>query len=90
MQLLSLPFHHGEPSDPALLDWVNARVHDLLALGPVAAAALFGALIIAVPLVVLVFAVRRNRKASREAQAARERGAKTPLPAGEGLGEGEA
>ncbi len=47
--------HHGEPADPVLLGWLQHKIDSILNLGPGAAALLFGAIILLIPILILVF-----------------------------------
>ncbi|MBI4219779.1 MAG: hypothetical protein HY682_06515 [Chloroflexi bacterium] len=58
---LSVPAHHGEPADPTLLEWIGDRLRDLISLGPLAAAVLFGVVILAIPAVLLAWYLLQRR-----------------------------
>ena len=62
MKHFALPYHHGEPSDPTLLEWVMNKLHDLISLSPLSMVVILGAAIVAVPLIFAVVAVRRRQR----------------------------
>ena len=49
MPPLSIPFHHSEPGDPALLEWMRHQIDAMVGLGPAAIAVLLGMVILAIP-----------------------------------------
>tara|TARA_A100001037_G_scaffold201146_1_gene179854 strand:+ start:2073 stop:2258 length:186 start_codon:yes stop_codon:yes gene_type:complete len=51
--------HHSEPIDPALWDWLSAQINHLIGISSGVMVALFGALIIVLPIAILVMARRR-------------------------------
>jgi hypothetical protein len=62
MILLSALTHHGEPGDPVLLQWINDQVNAILGLGDLAMVAVFGAVIVAIPIGIFGFlALQRLR-----------------------------
>jgi hypothetical protein len=62
MILLSALAHHGEPGDPVLLQWINDQVNAILGLGDLAMVAVFGAVIVAIPIGIFGFlALQRLR-----------------------------
>ena len=50
MPPLAIPFHHSEPADPALLEWMRHQIDAMVGLGPAAIAVMLGMLILAIPL----------------------------------------
>ncbi|MSQ09287.1 MAG: hypothetical protein EXR57_02560 [Dehalococcoidia bacterium] len=62
MKPLALPYHHGEPSDPTLIEWVMDKLHSLISFSPFTMVVILGAAIIAVPLIFTVMAVRRRSR----------------------------
>ena len=52
--LLGLPFHHDEPADPTLLEWVKGLLDHWLAGGPWLIVVGLGAVIALLPLTVML------------------------------------
>jgi len=50
MPPLAIPFHHSEPGDPALLEWMRDQIDAMVGLGPAAIAVMLGMVILAIPL----------------------------------------
>ena len=60
--LLSVAFHHSEPGDPVLLDWIRHIIDNLLGLGPFANIILLGLIIVAIPAgIMLAFLIQRAK-----------------------------
>ncbi len=64
MRLLSLPFHHGEPTDPTLLEWITDKLHELVGLGPWPVVVILGVLIVSVPAALALLAWRWRRQSA--------------------------
>lgn len=58
--------HQGEAIDPALIEWIQHKISDLVGLGPGAIALVLGVVIVAAPIGLGVAAVRRQRRAAAE------------------------
>ena len=56
--------HQGEAIDPALWEWLQHKIDDVVGLGPGAIAIVLGVVIVALPIALGVAAVRRGRRAS--------------------------
>jgi hypothetical protein len=66
MTPFSVPYHHGEPVDPSLLEWITEWLHDLTSLSPGAIVAIIGAAMVAVPLLLIAAAIRSRRSAEAD------------------------
>ena len=52
--------HHSEPTDSELLEWLLHTVDSILGQGPLVMVVLIGVVVIAIPLVIAVLALRRR------------------------------
>ena len=52
--------HHSEPTDSELLEWLVHTVDSILGQGPLVMVVLIGVVVIAIPLVIAVLALRRR------------------------------
>jgi len=59
---LSALGHHGEPADPALLEWIGHRLDELISFGPLTVVIVLGLVIVGMPaaLVAWYWLVRRR------------------------------
>ena len=62
MRLLSVLTHHSEPTDPVLLRWLTDTIDAVLGLPPVVVVVLIAVVVLAIPSVIGVLAVRQRRK----------------------------
>ena len=47
---LSIPFHHSEPGDPALFEWMRHQIDAVVGLGPAAMVVALALVIAAIPI----------------------------------------
>jgi hypothetical protein len=59
--------HQGE-ADPDLLEWIKARLDQLLGMGPWTIVTLLGLLVLAIPLSIVVFYLIQRRRAGSPAR----------------------
>lgn len=59
---LSVLGHHGEPADPTLLEWIGHRIDELVGVGPLALATIFGLAIVAIPAALVAWYLLARRK----------------------------
>jgi hypothetical protein len=62
LNLFDILLHHSEPIDPTLWEWIEDKIHDVLGIDSAVAVLILGLLMIVFPLVVLVLAVRKQRR----------------------------
>ncbi len=55
--------HHSEAADPTLIHWIRERIDAVIGLEPVAIVTLLGILIALFPIVLMLMAWRRQRRA---------------------------
>ena len=60
--LLSILGHHSEPGDPALIDWMLHLFHSIVSLGPLAIVIVLGAVIVAIPVVIMAAFLTQRAK----------------------------
>ena len=62
MYPLIVPLHHEAPGDPTLMEWIKERLDHVLGLEAEAMVALFGLMVLVIPIGILVaYAVQRRR-----------------------------
>ena len=60
---LSIPFHHSEPGDPALLEWMRQQIDAVVGLGPAAMLVTLALAIAAIPIGIgLAYWANRGRQ----------------------------
>jgi hypothetical protein len=59
--------HQGE-ADPDLLEWIKARLDQLLGMGPWTIITLLGLLVVTIPLSIVVFYLTQRRRAGSPAR----------------------
>ena len=47
---LSIPFHHSEPGDPALFEWMRHQIDAVVGLGPAAMVVVLALMVAAIPI----------------------------------------
>jgi hypothetical protein len=57
--------HHSEPVDPTLLVWIRERIDAILGLAPATIVVVLGLVIVALPVFLLIRAVRERRAQRR-------------------------
>lgn len=58
--------HHEAAIDPTLVDWIRHQIDSVTGLGPGTIVFALGAIVVAVPLVIGVMALRNRRRSMKE------------------------
>ena len=62
MYPLIVPLHHEAPADPTLMEWIKERLDYALGLEAEAMVALFGLMVLVIPIGILVAYVLQRRR----------------------------
>ena len=62
--LLSALAHHSEPSDPVLMEWIKQQIDSVIGLGDLAIVVILGAVVVAIPIMILASYVMQRVRGS--------------------------